>query len=174
MFKGFQRVNIVQLNSVNWCQRFRIFLLFLKTKENKLKWSPSRMFWHLRSRPWILSGCWLDAFCLVSGLLGFFSPEAGFVSGRQTRVGFCSESRSGRSDRWGCTEPPEMPQWILTLIMRRPAGLMAKKQTGQSKVPGDGAGPACPAGCDAQTAPLRSSWVLMKMNNRVSAADCSA
>lgn len=72
------------------------------------------------------------------------------------------------------TESPELLQWILTLIMRRPAGLMAKKQTGQSKVLGDGAGPACPAGCDAQTALLRSSWVLMKMNNRASTADCAA
>lgn len=58
--------------------------------------------------------------------------------------------------------------------MRRAAGLMAEKQTGQSKVPGDGAGPACPAGCDAQTASPRSSWVLMKMNSRACAADCAA
>lgn len=37
--------------------------------------------------------------CLFFLVLLFFSPEAGFLSGRQTRVRLCSESRSGRSDR---------------------------------------------------------------------------
>lgn len=121
---------------------------------------------------WMLDPCILFFFFSYC----FFFSSRGWIFVRKTnpsQIVLRVTLRAVRQVRLHA-KPPEPLQWNLTLIMRRAAGLMAEKQTGQSKVPGDGAGPACPAGCDAQTASRRSSWVLMKMNSRACAADCPA